>query len=359
MDDQTIPLIPSQIMNVPELVMNGYTQKCLVWSVTILMLFSFSALAEEKEMAIEYEAGFFYTVQKGDTLWDLSEQFSDSPWLWPDLWRSNSQIANPHRIYPGQRIRLYQLNWVDRITEPAAPKIAIAKTPPEKKPYYVYPPIDSIGFIRKSPLQPIGAIFKSKDDKAMISKGDVVYLKSMGTGSFDIGSRLTVYRTIKPVKDYNTDEDLGEQYYLTGIVQVIDVQPRFAVGKIIRSYRAIAIDDLLIPYRKKASRIPVNTGIKGLRGTIIRSEEQAGIIGDNTVVFINKGWLDGVVSGQTYSIYYQEKKQIDRSTRKDVLLTPVEIGELLVLYTERTTSTVLVTRSFKSIHPGASISGPP
>ncbi len=67
-----------------------------------------SLMAAEGEKTVEYETGFYYTIQKGDTLWDLSQKFSDTPWQWPELWQENNQIANPHRIYPGERIRLYR-----------------------------------------------------------------------------------------------------------------------------------------------------------------------------------------------------------------------------------------------------------
>lgn len=45
-----------------------------------------------------------YIVKEGDTLWDLSDEFLNDPFAWPDLWENNRHIQDPHWIYPGDSI---------------------------------------------------------------------------------------------------------------------------------------------------------------------------------------------------------------------------------------------------------------
>ncbi|MGD0586122.1 MAG: LysM peptidoglycan-binding domain-containing protein, partial [Oryzomonas sp.] len=58
------------------------------------------ALAADEEHTI-------YVIKKGDTLWGLSERFIKDPRYWPNMWSKNSQITNPHLIYPGQKVRVF------------------------------------------------------------------------------------------------------------------------------------------------------------------------------------------------------------------------------------------------------------
>jgi len=325
----------------------------------VIVVFPDYLFAQEDMETLEHEAGFYYTVKKGDTLWDLSTQFSDSPWLWPRLWSDNSQISNPHWIYPGERIRIYHKKGVETFIKKNVEQNLTQETEPAKKTlYYFYSPINSIGFIKKQPITPQGTIFKAKDDKKLIGVGDLVYIHPNNDQSLLPGTKYTIYRTLKPIVDKETKTLIGTQHYLTGVVEITKKEPDFVLARVVQSYRTIAVDDLLMPYEKRSPRIALTQSKKGLEGKVIVAEEGDTNIGDHTVVYIDKGDQDGVTIGQSYSIYYQESEKIGSKSKGDVPLTPYVYGMLLVLHTEQTTSTALITRSEQSVHPESKICSP-
>ena len=312
---------------------------------------------EPGEKSLELESGFYYTIQKGDTLWDISEHFFDSAWVWPDVWQKNKQIANPHWIYPGEQIRLFGRHELETILRPeteAGPELA---TQPTESPYYIYSAINSVGFIRKKPVSPSGIIFKVKEDKGMISQRDIVYVRPLGNTTFEPGDRFTVFRTFKPIKDKDAKALIGVQHYILGMVEITDVQPKFSMGTIEQSYRPIELNDLLMPYEARSPKITLTESKEGLKGKIIVAEEDQSIFAD-AVVFMDKGRKDGVEVGQSYSVYYQEKESLDPKEKDSILLPPVDFGKILVLLTEETTATAIVTMADKAIEPGATIRTP-
>jgi hypothetical protein len=53
------------------------------------------------------EAPEVYTVEEGDTMYDICDQLIDDGSYWPKLWSLNTEVKNPHFIYPGMRLAFY------------------------------------------------------------------------------------------------------------------------------------------------------------------------------------------------------------------------------------------------------------
>jgi hypothetical protein len=323
-----------------------------------LLIMPCAAGAAIEDHITRTETGFYYTIQKGDTLWDLSRQFSDSPWVWPDLWsHNNPQIKNPHRIYPGQKILIYKKGWTgaEKMALPSQPVIkpAIKK----EEPSHGFSEIDRVGFIKPAAVPHHGTIFKSKDDLALIDKGTMVYIyPEPGAPALTVGGQYTLFRTFDRIMSPDTKDIIGVQHLLTGVLEITSVEPEFAIGNVIASYRDILINDRLMPYVQRSDDIPVRPGVTGLSGLVIKPEEEENLIGENAIIFIDKGEKDGVLPGQEYAIFLQESARPNPDEIRQVDLTPLHIGSLMVLHTEDVTSTVIVTNSKQQILSGNLVS---
>jgi hypothetical protein len=328
--------------------------------------------AQEPIKTLEHETGFYYTVKKGDTLWDISQHFNDTPWLWPELWKENDQISNPHWIYPGERIRLYhglgESNYQEQQTqEDQTPKMPPLEAPiPEAIPsqkslepivtekYVYFAKMNQVGFIRKEPVETTGRIFKAQGEKEMISTGDTVYIQPQGhsSDSYIPGSRHTVFRTFAPTRDKKSIERIGAQYYLLGVIEITKNEPKYSVAKVIDIYREIRINDQLMPYVQRPKQIPIVAPTEGIEGQIIVSEEHNELMGENTIAFIDKGKKDKMFAGQNYEIYYRMDHRSFGKKKDNMMVAPIKIGSFVILHTENETSTVLIYDSSQKISAG-------
>jgi LysM domain len=324
-------------------------QRILIFSVicgTALGVFGISRAADD---AAESKDGYYYTVQKGDTLWDLSRRFADSPWVWPELWTENAAvIANPHLIYPGQKIRLTRRAGVS----PQMP--AGGDTQLQANVHYFYSLIDQVGFIRPVPVEPQGVIFqKPVKGTTMIAEGNIVYIKPERNAALETGALFTIFRTFDPIYDKNTKNLIGTQHLLVGIVQVTQRQPEYAIGKVLKSYRPIILSDKLMPYSPRNPRIPFEKSKQGIDGTILFPEEHQNMFAERNTAFIDRGRLHGIHEGQIYSVYYLDENKLGPAKSPQTITIPVNCGEMIVLHVEETNSTVLITDSKKELFAGA------
>lgn len=297
------------------------------------------------------DSGFFYTIKKGDTLWDLSQKFYNSQWDWPGLWEMNKDIKNPHWIYPGNRIKIFlkeehklppKVVKVKKIEKPKEPvKIAAS---------FSLSKMDFIGFIKKSPHPSLGKIIKERDNYLMMSKDDIIYLEPSGRESLVPEETYLVFNTEKVSQGGFS----GIKHLIKAKIKIIEQQGQHVKAVITDSYRPVGKGDKIMAYFKRDPVLTVEENPDPIDAKILCSEDNDLMINDYAIAFIDAGKSE-VKPGQIYRIF---KENQEESAGQWPLSKPsyqkfenIETGKLIILHTEDSASTVMILSSRYAISP--------
>src|SRR5262245_28930485 len=191
--------------------------------------------------------GEIYKVQKGDTLWDISQKYLGTPWIWPSVWKENeAKVVNPHLIYPGDLLWISNGSMRKLTPEeaarlaaagqnptesPAAPEQAPAEMPrqtpqvtDEPDPFaslnaaevtsdvkIEVPTLQGVSFVTNEELKASGAVMGNHDENIWMAQGQRTII-SVGEGQGHVGDSFTIFRVRRALHHPKTGDKLG--YYV-------------------------------------------------------------------------------------------------------------------------------------------------
>lgn len=292
-----------------------------------------------------------YTVVKGDTLWDISGRFLERPWLWPELWRVNPQIENPHLIYPGDRISLVWVDGQPRLTlERGDAGRTYRMTPSDTEtlePRIRSTPLESAipairldaiqGFlvqnrvVEPSVLERAPYVVQGESERIVVGAGDRVYVR----GALPDSESFNLVRKGPLYVDPESNEVLGREATYIGLGQAVSQEDDIATLFVSSSREEVQVGDRILPTeeRRLESTFFPSAPADQVDGQIISVFGGVTQVGQFDVVVLNRGEREGLEPGNVLAIYKRGALARDRIANQTIRLPSERAGLLMIFRT--------------------------
>jgi len=307
-----------------------------------------------------------YVVVKGDTLWDISAKFLQSPWLWPEIWAANEYIKNPHLIYPGDVLVLV---YRDGRPQLVLERNNVVKLSPTMREGALGDAIPAIGLDIIRPFLNDNTILNTEHEvlsspyvvagnegRIISGAGDKLFAK----GSFDDSRRFNIYRKGQVFVDPLSEEILGYEMRYIGSSKRTDLNDDIATLSVTRTAEEIRIGDNVLPSSEQeiiANYFPKSPSAS-IDGLILAVEGGVTQIGLHSVVMINVGHREGLELGDVLAVQRQGDVVEDPYTHESVQLPPVRGGIVMVVKVFDKLSYGLVMQSTLPLEVGDGVKNP-
>ena len=336
------------------------------------------------------QKGIVHTVVKGDTLWDLTEKYLGNPWYWPKVWSYNQHIENPHWIYPGNTIRFdappaagansnssnaaaADMPAQLRVTQPESEESALDDeireymddelvTVSEGKSIGLVPENAGSGvrqesFISVEEFKTSGKLDSAFSEKRLLSVYDKVYLAFDDPLAVRLGDLYTIYRPGDEIIHPSSGDSYGYQINVVGTVRITALHSDHVTGIIESAADEIRRGDLVSVFSETEKKLTQTPNEQEVRGAILASlNPLLPLLGEQHLVFIDKGTNDGVKNGNTFDIIRAGDPLTDTTEGNESEVYPEEsVGAIVVIDAKETASVGVIVRSLQEISVGETV----
>ncbi len=348
-----------------------------------------------------------HTVRKGDTLWDLAQHYLRDPFLWPGIYRQNTDVVeDPHWIYPGEILRIAPVDNVaavptmdtppppapldtnsmtapdssqDLAQGPQQPSLAETETRPEdQEPLFErqrtrsvadilrayteqpYRPLRrsefySSGFLTENERLPYGRVLgpvppqqiRATSNRASALPYTIIAIDAPQGATYEVGDSLLLVQLRGELEPY------GHIVSPTGLARVLEAVDGQYLASIVATYGPIRNGQRVLPVESfspgsGARAVAVSDGVRGsLLGGLGRQDLKE----PQMVVFIDKGRESGVAAGDLFEIRRRPQRLSDGTLRVDEVMATLQI----VHVRDRTATALVLNVISPDIPPGTDV----
>jgi hypothetical protein len=320
----------------------------------------------------EGHPGRIHVVVAGDTLWDISDAYLGTPWVWPSIWNDNREIENPNVIHPGdhiwitptemRRVSQREAEVLMAARPPAAPEEIDAEEllspevsePVAEAPELAAPPDEpftqmisvreGVGLITAETLAASASIVDSVAPRVMLGQQDEVYI-GLGWDDVEVGDEFTIFRERERVVDPDTRRLLGYHVDILGWLKVKETYEETSLARIRESGAVMEKGDRLMVRERVPEEIAVQSPPEDVEGKLSFFARSRTIMAAIDYVYLNRGALDGLEVGSPLEVY--RKGHLGREvTRGENVRVPERIvAQLVVVKAQPETAVAFVTSS--------------
>jgi len=341
-----------------------------------------------------------YTVKNGDSLWSIAQQLLGDPFLWPQIYRLNTQtVEDPHWIYPGEMLTLIPGEAIRAVSaeDTPGPEAEPTPTPPSpqpERPGVVVEPEDmqepagdtlfarrrgldartalrgyrerpyrplrrgefyAAGYLTEGQALPFGELLgsvtpqqiRNLSERATATLYTTVALTPPAGASYQVNDSLLVVLTSAGPEGY------GDIVLPTGLVRVTGQNGRQALGLVVAVFGPIRNGQKVVPVDKFAaggtSRAqPVENGVTG---AVLGPRETRELKHPQTYLFIDRGSSQGVARGDIFEVRRDPEERLGAADTVDELMAVLQV----VHVRERSATTKVVHVVSPDIPPGTRI----
>lgn len=292
-----------------------------------------------------------HTVRRGDTLWDIARSYLTDPFLWPEIFRINTDVVtDPARIYPGERLRIPGF----AAGQPAAEGLAFGQVgaQPEQQLATIRPagtgsvPVVTPGDFYRSgfiawpdSVVALGTLVGLQSPSVIptrlapaVSLYDKVYVTLAPGARVELGDRLHFFRTGREIRKR------GYVFNSTGVATVAAIDGDVATAVVVAMFDPVAIGDLAFPL----ADFPVAPGVaprpeSGVEATLIAFDEPHILQSTQELAYLDVGSDAGVREGDEFEVYQPEQRRLWGNE------PPVSLARVQVVRAWERTAVVRVT----------------